>query len=105
MTTGSFGHVEPRDGIQRVEIGAHHTFEIGWRIFRHVDEHVHRALAKFLAGLDVGELLAGDVHRQQRIEVNIGVHRDGVGLLFGDGGWCLGQCHRRNRRAEAERQC
>jgi len=29
-------------------------------------------LPKFLAGLDVGELLAGDVHRQQRVEVNIG---------------------------------
>ena len=55
---------------------------------------------------NVGELLSRNIHRHEGVEVNIGVHRDGVRLLFGD---CrrgrLGQRHGRSRRAKAERQC
>ena len=74
------------------------TLHVGRGIRRHVDEHVHRTLAELLARLDVGELLARHVHRDERIEVEIGVDADGVRLLFGDAG--LGAD--RDRSAEAE---
>ena len=37
-----------------------------------------------LAGLDVRELLPGQVHRDERIEVEVGIDRDGVRILLGD---------------------
>ncbi len=51
-----------------------------------------------LPGCDVGELPSRDIHRQQRIEVNIGVDGNRVRLLFGDGR--LRQRRGRGRRAE-----
>ncbi|MNF82618.1 hypothetical protein D3C84_649270 [compost metagenome] len=73
--------IEPGDGIQSVEIGAHNAFEIRRRILRHAHKHVHRTFAEFLAGFDIGELLAGDIHGQQWIEIHIGIHADGVSFL------------------------
>jgi hypothetical protein len=52
----------------------------------YVDEHVHRPFAEFLAGFDVRELLTRHVHRQERIEIDISIHADGVGCFLGDGG-------------------
>ena len=97
------GHVEPGDGIQRIEVGAHDAFEICRRVFGHVDERVHRPL-EILAGA-VGKLLAGHVHRHDGVEVNVGVDRDGVRLLFGDRRCRLGQRRGCCRRTKAERQC
>jgi len=45
-------------------------------------KNIHRTAAKTLVG--VGELLARNVHRDEGVEINIGVHGDGVGLLFRD---------------------
>ena len=78
------GEIEPRDGIERVEVRAHDALEIGRRIFRDAHEHIHRAFAEFLPGFDVRELLPRDVHRQERIEVDVGIDADGAGFLFGD---------------------
>jgi hypothetical protein len=64
------------------------------RVFGHVDERVHRA---FKISRAVGELLPGYVHRHDGIEVNIGIHGNGVRLLFGDG--ALRLCGERKRRA------
>ena len=101
---GLFGHVQPCAGIQRVEVGAHDTLEICRRIFGHVDERVHWTFEGFLARFNVRELLSGNVHRHDGVEINIGVHCDGVRLLFGD--WrALGQRRGCCRRAKAERQC
>ena len=44
------GQVEPRAGIQGVEVRPHDALEIGGRVSRDVVEHVHRTLAEFLAG-------------------------------------------------------
>jgi hypothetical protein len=49
-----------------------------------VSERVHRAAETSFTRLDIGELLAGHVHRHERIEINVGIDPDGVGLLFGD---------------------
>jgi hypothetical protein len=89
MTSGSFVKVQPSSGIEGVEIRAHDPFEIGGRIFRDVHEHIHRAFAKFLPRLNVRELLTRDVHRQERIKVEVGINADGVRGLLGDRVLCL----------------
>ena len=66
------------------KFGPHDDLEIGGRIRRDVDEHVHRAFAELLAGLDVRGLLPRDVHRDERVEVEVGIDADGVRLLLGD---------------------
>jgi hypothetical protein len=50
---------------------------------RDVLEHVHRA-AHALAGLDVRELFASQIHGHKRGQVEVGVNPDGLHLLFSD---------------------
>ena len=76
------GEVQPRDRIERVEVDPHDHLQVCWWVLRNVHEHVHRAFAKLLSGFDVRGLLARDVHRQQRIEVEISLDSDGSGLLL-----------------------
>ena len=83
----------------------HDTLKICRRVFGHVDERVHRTLEAFLARLNVRGLLSRNIHRHKGVEVNIGVDRDSVRLLFGDGRGRLRQRGRGNRRAKAEGQC
>ena len=77
--------VQPSDRIKRVEVDPHDDLHVGRREGRHVHERVHRTLAKFLAGFNVGRLFSREVHREQRIEINIGLDGDGVRSLSGDG--------------------
>ena len=103
---GLLGHVEVRDGIQRVEVRSNDDLDISGRIGRHVVEHVHRTATRFFAGFDVGELLARHVHRDERIEVDVGVDADGVRLLLGDGRWsALSKCRGGERDTEEKLQC
>src|SRR5438270_1753370 len=45
-------------------------------------------LPNSLARFDICERLSGNVHRQERIEINIGVHRNRVRLRLGDRRLC-----------------
>jgi len=56
-------HIQPGDGIQRVEIRRHDPLEIGGWIFWDAHEHVYRAFTEFFPRFDVCELLSGEVHR------------------------------------------
>ena len=66
-------------------------------VLGYIDEHVHRTFAKLLARLDVGGLLSRNVHRQQRIEIKVGIDADRMRLLFGNGALCL---HGERKNAE-----
>ncbi|MCY1425716.1 hypothetical protein D9M71_415110 [compost metagenome] len=102
---GLGGEVQPGDGIEGIEIRTHHALEIGWRVFGHADEHVHRPLAECLARFNVGELLAGDVHRQHRVEIDIGIDPDGRGLFAGHWRGRCGECSHNGECAGGSLQC
>ncbi|MCY1425546.1 hypothetical protein D9M71_413350 [compost metagenome] len=102
---GLGGEVQPGNGIEGVEVRAHHALEVGRWVLRHADEHIHRPLAECLARFDVGELLAGDVHRQHRVEVHIGIDPDGRGLLAGQWRGRRGECSHNGECAGGSLQC
>jgi hypothetical protein len=70
--------------IQRVEVGADDTLVIGGRIFRDIRDGIHRSLAKLLVRLDIRELLARHIHREERVEVNVSINGDGMSLFGRD---------------------
>ena len=75
--------VNPAARIQRVEIGPHDRFHIGGRESRNVIEGVHRP-ADTLAGLGVDELLARQIHGDERIKVEVRVDGDGACFHLAD---------------------
>ena len=97
------GEVQPRDGIERVEVRTHDDLVIGGRIRRDVHEHVHRAFAELFAWLDIHGLLPRDVHRDERVEVEVGINADGVCGLLGD--WLVGSgvCGQHGHPGDEER--
>jgi hypothetical protein len=83
------GQIEPRNGIERIEVDPNDHLQIGRRKRRDIDKHIHRAFAEFFSRLDVRGLLARDVYRDERIEVEVGVDGNGARGLFGDRALCL----------------
>ena len=77
------GQVEPGAGIERVEVRPDHDPHVRRRERRHIGERIHRRADAFGLG-DVGQLLAGKVHRHERIEIGVGRHADRVRVLLAD---------------------
>jgi len=75
------GEVEPGARIEGVEIRPDDVFEIRGRIGRDVTEHIHGAAARLRARLDIGRDAPRYVHRDQRIEIEIGVDGERMGGL------------------------
>ena len=69
------GQVEPGAGIQRVEVRPDHDLHVRRRERGKVGEGVHRRVHALGLG-DVGQLLARNVHCDERIEIQVGRHAD-----------------------------
>src|SRR6202040_783240 len=70
------------------------------------EKRVHRS-AHPLAGLNIRELLAGHVHRHERVEIDVRIHGDGSCVLFvdralGPRGWRKGGT---NKQAQKQGCC
>ena len=63
------GEVQPRRGVQGVEVGSHDRPELRIRKRTHVVELVRRAVAGLGVGRGVDGLQTGDVHHHQRVQV------------------------------------
>src|SRR5262249_39941021 len=61
-----------------------------WRERARMRERVHRPTAEFLICLDVGEVLASNIHNHKRVKIDVRLQRDVLGLLGG-------QCCRHHR--------
>ena len=62
-----------------------------------------RSRARLFACFDVRELLAADLHGDERVKVEVGLDSSRVGLFFSNGSLSLGRLDRK-RRYECERQ-
>jgi hypothetical protein len=98
-----FGEIEPRNGIERIEVDPHDHLQIGRRKRRDIHERIHRPFAKFFPRLDVRGLLSRNVYRDERIEVEVGIDRDGARSLLGDRRRST-LCHRRRRKCWADKE-
>src|SRR6476660_3370063 len=80
---GLFGKGSPCDRIESVEVWAHDHLIGSGGIRRNVVEGVWRPKAKFLACRHIDHLPAREVHRHERVEVEIGIDADRMRLLLG----------------------
>ncbi len=90
------GEVQPGRRIERVEVRPHHHPKVGARIFPEAMERVRRPPPRQHVGPDIGRLLAGQIHREQRVEIDIGLGGDGRDVIGRRAG--LGRC--RGRRPQ-----
>src|SRR5262249_24120214 len=89
-----------------IEVDPYDYLQIGRGKGRDVHEHVHRTFGKLFAWLDVRGLLPRDVHRDEWIEVEVGIDADGVRLLLGDRRRTTLRHHsRRQRGGNQQAQC
>ena len=95
------GQIEPAAGIERVEVRPTTTRMSAVGNARDIGERVHRAADASRARLLIGELLARQVHGDERIEIEIGVDADRVRLLLGDGRL---RCRRERRGSKQKSQ-
>jgi len=63
----------PREGVERIEIDTHDEFQVAWGIRRRIRESVHRPLEHLLSGFDIDGLSTRNIHREERVKVQVGV--------------------------------
>ncbi len=78
------GQIEPGAGVERVEIRPHDDLHVGGRIRADIGEGVHRPLNRGRRRPAIGELAPRQVHRDERVEIKVGVDGDRVRLLLAD---------------------
>src|ERR1700733_1091809 len=76
--------VQPRDGIEGVEVRPHDIAEVGGREYRDVCECVHRPAADDLPWFDIDGLTPRGVHQDKRVEVDVRLDADFICVLLVD---------------------
>jgi hypothetical protein len=76
--------VEPRDGIERVEVRPHDIAKVRRREYRDVRKGVHWSTADDFACVDIDGLTPCRIHQDQRIKIDVRLDADIIGVLLGN---------------------